>query len=174
VLEFPIPPEKKVWKIDTAPSPSPPKPAAKQPKDIETKTLEIIVSGGGPAGLIFALLLHWYTKKAPEELWKAKPRIRIRIYCDRWEERDGLIKWKGGRTKQVATLHQDNLNELDGLEKVILSNIDETVWPASKNIPVCEVEDRLLERVQAEGMFELLEFLVNKHCRLKRADLRKI
>lgn len=107
-----------------------------------------MVSGGGPVGLIFALdCIHSH-----------RGQIFVRIYDSRWkQERNGNILWKtqeegNTRRSQVVTLQDDVIGLLpQQVADALFSQVNERVWPTSKNIPIREVEDRLLELLQTDN-----------------------
>ncbi|CAF1210008.1 unnamed protein product [Adineta ricciae] len=111
----------------------------------ETSPLIVIVSGGGPVGLTFSLNL----------VMMMGEKVRITIYEGRWfMDENGKVRWRdkeqGNRRRDQVVSLQDHV--IDQLPKYVrrglFKNIDERVWPKSRNIPIREVEDRLFELVQ--------------------------
>jgi len=122
--------------------------------------MEVVIVGGGPAGLTYALLLVKYCKAA-EELTGNEFPLRIRVYGNRWGKDPSGKKliFVGRRRQQVVTLQKDNLSRLEGVEDVILGKTRERVWPSSWNVPIFQVEDRLSARAQEpefNGIIELV------------------
>ncbi|CAF4027052.1 unnamed protein product [Adineta steineri] len=116
---------------------------------LNSQQLIILVSGGGPVGMTFALSLSTMMKN----------HAKIYVYEGRWyTDGDGKIKWKGeeqgrNRRDQVVTLQDHVIHQLPEFMQVgLFTNINERVWPTSRNIPIREVEDRLL--VLAEPFVE--------------------
>lgn len=102
----------------------------------------IIIVGGGPVGLALANML----------LELDAPNTELHLYDHRWEP-DGLgvrPKRSTRRRPQVVTI-QDNVTDLLSHpmgEHLFQNFADDRVWPHSRNIPIREVEDRLLEYLQ--------------------------
>jgi len=110
--------------------------------------LQLVVAGGGPAGLIFSSLCCEYLG----------PNVKIRIYEKRIKKnKDGKWVWKNWeedknrRREQVVTLQLDVINNLsEGIKGNLFKVFDEEVWPSSRNIPIMEVEDRMIEWIQLD------------------------
>ena len=118
--------------------------------------LIVVVSGGGPVGLTFSLNLAMMMGK----------HAKIIIYEGRWfVDVDGIIHWQGedqgkNRRDQVVTLQDHVIGQMPlYIQKGLFENIDERVWPTSRNIPIREVEDRLFTLLQPfvqSGQVELI------------------
>ncbi|CAF1045237.1 unnamed protein product [Adineta steineri] len=116
---------------------------------LNSEQLIVLVSGGGPVGMTFALSLSTMMKT----------HAKIYVYEGRWyADGDGKMKWQGeeqsrNRRDQVVTLQDHVIHQLPTFIQVgLFANINERVWPTSRNIPIREVEDRLL--VLAEPFVE--------------------
>ena len=132
-------------------------------------SIVVIVSGGGPVGLTFSLNLA---------MMMCKKHLKIVIYEGRWlMGNDGVMRWRredegNTRRDQVVTLQDHVIQQLPAyVQKGLFANINERVWPTSRNIPIQEVEDRLLDLIQpfvqsgqveliAEQLNELSEYLI--------------
>ena len=118
--------------------------------------LVVVVSGGGPVGLTFSLNLAMMMGR----------HAKVIIYEARWfVDESGVTRWQGeeqGKTRrdQVVTLQDHVIQQLPvHIQKGLFRNIDEQVWPTSRNIPIREVEDRLFELIQPfvqNGQVELV------------------
>jgi Arc/MetJ-type ribon-helix-helix transcriptional regulator len=123
---------------------------------IESRPLVVLVSGGGPVGLTFSLHLTMMMGK----------HVKIIIYEGRWlVDEEGKIQWQNedqGKTRrdQVVTLQDHVIEQMpEYIQKGLFQNINERVWPTSRNIPIREVEDRLLSLLQPfvqNGQIELI------------------
>jgi len=113
--------------------------------------LRVCVVGGGPTGLIAAINLA-------ELLGKG---VRVSVYDIRWEQLENgtVVSNARRRRDQVVTLQRDALRELSvETLKCLFANYDEPVWfDISRNIPIREVEDRLLVRAQMFDIKNLIE-----------------
>ncbi len=125
--------------------------------------LRVIVSGGGPVGLTFALLLA--------DLMG--PRVAIRIHNGRWKRDGDRVVWKGPeernvRRQQVVTIQSRQYLKLPQEMQDHLftpGNFTET-WPKGpdsihdhgpRNIRIAHVEDRLLDLANSKrGQIELV------------------
>jgi hypothetical protein len=124
--------------------------------------LVVVVSGGGPVGLTFSLHLTMMMGK----------HVKIYIYEGRWFVDDqGKIRWQGerqGKTRrdQVVTLQDHVIQQMpEYIQKGLFQNINERVWPTSRNIPIREVEDRLFDLIQPfvqNGQIELIPENLNE------------
>jgi hypothetical protein len=110
-----------------------------------TEPLVVVVSGGGPVGLTFSLHLTMMMGK----------HVKITIYEGRWfVDQQGKIRWQGeeqgkSRRDQVVTLQDHVIQQMPKyIQEGLFKNIDERVWPTSRNIPIREVEDRLFDLIQ--------------------------
>jgi hypothetical protein len=118
--------------------------------------LIIVVSGGGPVSLTFALHLTMMMGK----------NVKISIYEGRWfVDQEGKISWqdeKQGKTRrdQVVTLQDHVIDQMpEYIKSGLFQNVNEQVWPTSRNIPIREVEDRLLYLIKPfvqSGQIELI------------------
>ncbi|CAF4621546.1 unnamed protein product, partial [Rotaria sp. Silwood2] len=118
--------------------------------------LIVIVSGGGPVGLAFVLHLMMMMGK----------HVKIFIYEGRWfADEQGHIHWQGEeqnkiRRDQVVTLQDHVIEQMpEYIQLGLFQNINERVWPTSRNIPIQEVEDRLFDLIQPflhSGQVELI------------------
>ncbi|CAF3653925.1 unnamed protein product [Rotaria sordida] len=118
--------------------------------------LIVIVSGGGPVGLTFSLHLTMMMGK----------HVKIIIYEGRWfVDEQGKIRWQDeeeGKTRrdQVVTLQDHVIEQMpEYIRQGLFQNINERVWPISRNIPIREVEDRLFDLIQPfvrNGQIELI------------------
>ena len=65
----------------------------------------------------------------------------------------------GRRRDQIVTIKEDVLAHLSPLTKVfMLKHYNECVWPTSRNIPIREIEDRLLYLAQTYFFRDMLVF----------------
>ncbi|WP_042397811.1 FHA domain-containing protein [Streptacidiphilus carbonis] len=121
------------------------------PRAADPDTLRVTVSGGGPVGLAFALLL--------ESMMGS--RAAITVYDGRWTRDGAAVVWKDQaqgniRRKQVVTVQSRqylNLPE-DVQARLFTPDGFSEMWPAGpdsingrppRNIPIAAIEDRLLE-----------------------------
>jgi hypothetical protein len=133
--------------------------------------LRVTVTGGGPVGLSFALLL--------EHLMG--PRVAIKIYDGRWKRSGGTVVWKGPdegnvRRLQVVTIQSRQFLKLPQQvqERLFTHGNFTEMWPKGpdsiedlgpRNIRVRYVEDQLLalanekpERIELiPGLFDPAE-----------------
>eukprot|EP00494_Astrolonche_serrata_P032990 UN33259 len=66
-------------------------------------------------------------------------------------EKSSVWKRKGYRRNQVVTIQNGVIDTLsDDTRETLFSKFTEEIWPKSRNIPISEVEDKLLEIVQDE------------------------
>jgi hypothetical protein len=124
--------------------------------------LRVIVSGGGPVGLTFALLLA--------DLMG--PRVAIRVHNGRWKRDGDQVVWKGPeerntRRQQVVTIQSRQYLKLpQEMQDQLFTpgNFSET-WPKGpdsirdhgpRNIRIAYVEDRLLDLANAKRQIELI------------------
>ncbi|HET9893533.1 MAG TPA: FHA domain-containing protein [Streptosporangiaceae bacterium] len=112
--------------------------------------LRVTITGGGPVGLSFALLL--------EHLMGS--RAAIKIYDGRWMRDGGRIVWKGPdrgnvRRLQVVTIQSRQYLKLppDVQERLFIPGAYTEMWPAGpdsiqdhgpRNVRIAYVEDQLL------------------------------
>ncbi len=118
----------------------------KAPSDV----LRVTVSGGGPVGLSFALLVEHLMGD----------RAAIRVYESRWMREGGKIVWKGPdqgnvRRQQVVTIQSRQFLKLppDVQERLFVAGTYTEMWPAGpdsiadlgpRNVRISYVEDQLL------------------------------
>ncbi|CAF0954830.1 unnamed protein product [Rotaria sordida] len=124
--------------------------------------LVVVVSGGGPVGLTFSLNLTMMMGK----------HAKIIIYEGRWfVDEHGVTRCQGeeeGNTRrdQVVTLQDHVINQMPSfIQEGLFQNINERVWPTSRNIPIREVEDRLFDLIQPfvqNGQVELIPEQLNE------------
>jgi len=124
--------------------------------------LRVTVSGGGPVGLTFALLL----------VDLMGPRVAIRIYNGRWKRDGDQVVWKGHeegnvRRQQVVTIqsrHFLNLSQEIQDQLFTPGNYTE-MWPKGpdsirdippRNIRIAYIEDRLLDLANRKRQIELI------------------
>jgi hypothetical protein len=143
---------------DPGPTIQVPNPAAVDPATV----LRVTVTGGGPVGLAFSLLLT--------ELMG--PRVAIRVYDGRWKLEGGRVSWKGPeegnvRRLQVVTIQSRQFRKLpQELQDHLFTEGNFTeMWPAGpdsveglgpRNVRVAYVEDRLLELAGRKPQIELI------------------
>jgi 2-polyprenyl-6-methoxyphenol hydroxylase-like FAD-dependent oxidoreductase len=115
--------------------------------------LKVCIVGGGPTGLSSAISLAE----------KGAGKIEVDIYEKRWIARTSpngtRIEYPPGakRRDQVVTL-QDSVTSLMSKEsqQVLFGDRPERVWPGSANIQIQKVENRLLQRCQADEFRNLI------------------
>ncbi|CAF1374486.1 unnamed protein product [Adineta steineri] len=127
--------------------------------------LIIVVSGGGPVGLTFSLNIAAMMGK----------HVKIIIYEGRWfVDEHGITRWQGEeqgniRRDQVVTLQDHVIEQMPTfIQEGLFQNINERVWPTSRNTPIREVEDRLLDLIQPfvqNGQVELIPEQLNEQSR---------
>jgi hypothetical protein len=114
------------------------------------RALRVTITGGGPVGLSFALLL--------EHLMGA--RVSIRAYDSRWMRNGGRIVWKGPehgniRRQQVVTIQSRQFLKLppEVQERLFVLGAYTEMWPKGpdsiedlgpRNVRIAFVEDQLL------------------------------
>ncbi len=125
--------------------------------------LRVTVSGGGPVGLAFALLLA--------DLMG--PKVAIRIYDGRWKRDGRKVVWKGHdegnvRRMQVVTIQsrqflklpqemQDHLFTPGNFTEMWPSGPDSVDGVGPRNIRIAYIEDQLLELANSKrGQIELI------------------
>ncbi|CAF2073909.1 unnamed protein product [Rotaria magnacalcarata] len=129
----------------------------------------VLVAGGGPVGLTFALNLTMMMGK----------NAKIIIYEGRWFVDDQRkMRWQDeeqGKTRrdQVVTLQDHVIEQMPNyIKQGLFRNIEERVWPTSRNIPIREVEDRLFDLLKpfvSNGQIELVPENLNEQseCLIK-------
>ena len=112
--------------------------------------LHVTVTGGGPVGLSFALLLDHLMG----------PRAAIKVYDSRWVQDGGRIVWKTAeqgnvRRQQVVTIQSRQYLKLppDVQERLFIPGAYTEMWPKGpdsiqdlgpRNVRIAYVEDQLL------------------------------
>lgn len=137
--------------------------------------LLVIVAGGGPVGLVFVLNLV---------MMMSKKKVKIVVYEGRWiASSDGKVRWRSeteGNTRrdQVVSLQDHVVDQLPKyVQNGLFVNVNERVWPTSRNIPIREAEDRLLHLIEPfvqSGQVELIAEQLNEqseHLAQGRTDL---
>src|SRR5215467_11288588 len=123
---------------------------SKAPTQRAEPVLRVTITGGGPVGLSFALLL--------EHLMG--PRVAIKIHDGRWMSEGGSIVWKGPdegnvRRQQVVTIQSRQYLKLppEVQERLFVSGAYTEMWPKGpdsiqdlgpRNVRIAYVEDQLL------------------------------
>jgi hypothetical protein len=128
-----------------------------------SSVLRVTISGGGPVGLAFALLLADLMGQ----------RVAIRVYNGRWKRDGRQVVWKGidegnVRRQQVVTIQSRQFLKLPQEVQDYLftpGNFTE-MWPSGpdsvgdvgpRNIRIAYIEDRLLELANRKrGQIELI------------------
>jgi hypothetical protein len=124
--------------------------------------MRVTISGGGPVGLAFALLLT--------DLMG--PKVAIRIYNGRWKQDGSRVVWKGieegnVRRQQVVTVQSRQFVKLprDVQDYLFTPGNFTEMWPAGpdsvnglgpRNIRIAYIEDRLLELANRKRQIELI------------------
>ena len=125
--------------------------------------LRVTISGGGPVGLAFALLL----------VDLMGPRVAIRVYNGRWKREGRRVVWKGieegnVRRQQVVTIQsrqflklpqemQDHLFTPGNFTEMWPSGPDSINGAGPRNIRIAYIEDRLLDLANRKrGQIELI------------------
>lgn len=115
-----------------------------------SKVLKVTISGGGPVGLSFALLL--------ENL--LNDRVLIKVYDGRWNRQDSRVVWKSesernARRQQVVTIQSRQYLKLpeDVQNRVFQEGCYSQMWPLGsdsieghgpRNVRIAHLEDQLL------------------------------
>jgi hypothetical protein len=125
--------------------------------------MKVTISGGGPVGLTFALLLA--------DLMG--PRVAIRVYNGRWKRDGHRVVWKGAgegnvRRQQVVTIQsrqflklpqemQDHLFTPGNFTEMWPTGPDSVNGIGPRNIRIAYIEDRLLDLANRKrGQIELI------------------
>jgi hypothetical protein len=129
---------------------------------VPPSVMRVTISGGGPVGLTFALLLA--------DLMG--PKVAIRLYNGRWKRDGRQVVWKGHeegnvRRQQVVTIQSRQFLKLpQEIQDYLFTpgNFTE-MWPAGpdsindrgpRNIRIAYIEDRLLELANRKRQIELI------------------
>jgi hypothetical protein len=115
-----------------------------------SRSLQVTITGGGPVGLSFALLLEYLMGA----------RVAITVYDGRWMKQDGRIVWKGPqhgnvRRLQVVTIQSRQYLKLPPpvQEHLFIPGVYTEMWPKGpdsiqdlgpRNVRIAHVEDQLL------------------------------
>src|SRR5215470_1494694 len=115
-----------------------------------SRALQVTITGGGPVGLSFALLLEYLMGA----------RVAITVYDGRWMKHDGRIVWKGpehgnARRLQVVTIQSRQYLKLPPpvQERLFIPGVYTEMWPKGpdsiqdcgpRNVRIAHVEDQLL------------------------------
>jgi hypothetical protein len=130
---------------------------------LKSPVLRVTVSGGGPVGLAFALLL--------EQLLGT--RVSITLYESRWCQGDGgVIKWKtsrhgNARRQQVVTLQSRQYLKLPGevQDRLFTDGGFTEMWPPGpdsiegkppRNVRIAYIEDQLLADANEKSRIRLV------------------
>jgi len=136
-----------------------------------SRQLTIDVAGGGPTGLAFAATVLACDVPA-----------RIRIFDPRWRHEEARVVWRdlqhgNRRRQQIVTLQSNVWNGLPRpIQQALFGLRDYSeVWPLGvdspthhgqpRNLPIRDIEDRLLELLHARGVE-----LVPERCDPARQD----
>ena len=117
---------------------------------VSTPAMRVTVTGGGPVGLSFALLL--------EHLMG--PRVTIKVYDSRWLQDGDRVVWKTAdqgnvRRQQVVTIQSRQFLKLprEVQERLFIPGAYSEMWPQGpdsiqdlgpRNVRIAYVEDKLL------------------------------
>jgi hypothetical protein len=85
-----------------------------------------------------------------------KRKIRIRIYDNRWKTDLSVVRFKTDIERnnpwgQVGMLQQEVIELLPQEVQLALIARYDSLWPSSRNIPIRESEDRLLDLIQTDA-----------------------
>ena len=125
-------------------------PAVAVPRQAQAPALRVTITGGGPVGLSFALLLDYLMGS----------RVAIRIYDGRWKADGAALVWKGPdegniRRQQVVTIQSRQYLKLphEVQERLFQPGCYTEMWPKGpdsiqdlgpRNVRIAYVEDQLL------------------------------
>lgn len=117
----------------------------------QSNVLKVIVSGGGPVGLSFALLLERLMGK----------RVAIQIYDGRWTEKGSQVVWKSdnqgnARRQQVVTIQSRQFLKFpqEMQDQLFQEGLYTEMWPEGpdsiqgvgpRNVRIAHIEDQLLQ-----------------------------
>lgn len=124
--------------------------AREVPAKAPASVMRVTITGGGPVGLGFALLLDHLMGS----------RVAIKLYDSRWKRDAGRIVWKGPdegnvRRQQVVTIQSRQFLKLppDVQERLFVPGCYTEMWPKGpdsihdlgpRNVRIAYVEDQLL------------------------------
>jgi hypothetical protein len=124
--------------------------------------MRVTITGGGPVGLSFALLLEYLMG----------PRVAVKVYDSRWVLNGGKIVWKGPdqgniRRMQVVTIQSRQFVKLPSevQERLFIPGYYTEMWPKGpdsvhdlgpRNIRIAYVEDQLLALANEKPGIELI------------------
>lgn len=116
------------------------------------RPLQIVVVGGRTPGLITAISLAEFCQgeECQISIMDSSYRSNPAAGCSFFDRSSFVESGLEDTLKEVITLTKKTLDCLSPTTKaIILRGVDEAVWsPDSRNLPLQELEDRLLERVQ--------------------------
>jgi len=136
---------------------------AKSTKSNSKAVLKVTVTGGGPVGLGFALLLEQYMGK----------NVSIKVYDSRWTTDGSRVVWRNeaqgnARRQQVVTLQSRQYLKLpkEVQERIFSKGVYTEMWPigpdsingfAPRNVRIAHIEDTLLEIANdKKGIIQLI------------------
>lgn len=145
-----------------------------------TSRLRVLVSGGGPVGLYFALTLRYLLKE----------KVYIKVYDQRWakNKKTGAVEWKSDdddternrRREQVVTIQSTQyLNFPSHLQALFVDDANTSLmWPLTqeeksypRNIRISDLEDHLLSLANSES--EGISLIPSRFIVKSKVDLIK-
>ncbi len=137
-------------------------PAVAVPKQAQAPALRVTITGGGPVGLSFALLLDYLMGS----------RVLVTIYDGRWKADAGAIVWKSPdegniRRQQVVTIQSRQYLKLphEVQERLFQPGCYTEMWPKGpdsiqdlgpRNVRIAYVEDQLLALANEKASITLV------------------